>query len=716
MSTYRFPCSDGLTVEVRALQNGIFRITGHGLDSPDPSLLERYGIVEEIPEDSTACCQARTVTLGESSLEVLPDGGWILRKAGRIVAETAEGTRPATALTEKQNAGWTLRLKSAPGGTQYLGLGDVQRQQIALNGLSGELWIMPPKCHIPVPFFMTSEGLGVFFNTTRSVYFDVCKTDPEHAVFGCRHAFFDAWVFAGESYYDLLNRYTMLSGRPHLPPVKTFGLWLTVYYYSTVNELHMIACALRDKKIPCDNLALDPGWMEKDYDQTIHRDWDRVRFNPSPLELWRGPAQEMIKVLGTLGYNVGLWLCCAWDFTYEEERRLFAATSSTTDATSTGATTTESLSVPESHVTFVDTRMAAKTYLDTITQRDQPYFEHLKKLADDGVSFFKLDGCSLQNEYPDRLYGNGKTDTEMHNLAFLLESRHTFEDFEKYTQKRAYGISPSGTAGVQRYGGTWCGDTAGDHTGLTGMLQDAIVGHAFTTADVMNRTLPGVHLGTFLPWMYIDCWAICHYPGFLTEDLNNSTREYLNLRMTLIPYFYSLAWLSHTTGAPLIRPLCFDWPKEPWAYQDVGVAMLGDSILFGVDSGEKIRLPPGRWYDLWTGKIHQGNGEWQAIPFPANRGGHCMIREGALIPTIPVAQYVTPGKLDAIEWLIFPREDDEERNFTLYMDDGQSLKHREGDFAYQTFTLCRDTVTPGPIQGESPAWLSHVQHTTRILG
>ena len=102
----------------------------------------------------------------------------------------------------------------------------------------------------------------------------------------------------------------------------------------------------------------------------------------------------------------------------------------------------------------------------------------------DGVRFFKVDPAKLINEFPDRLYGNGKMDDEMHNLAFLLCSRQMAADYEAHTGRRSYGISVAGWAAQQRFAGTWAVDTGGGPQPLVGILQDAIVGHTYATCDM----------------------------------------------------------------------------------------------------------------------------------------------------------------------------------------------------------------------------------------
>ena len=51
--------------------------------------------------------------------------------------------------------------------------------------------------------------------------------------------------------------------------------------------------------------------------------------------------------------------------------------------------------------------------------------------------------------------------------------------------------------------------------------------------------------------------------------------KYLRLRYQLMPYIYSLGWMTHETGAPYMRALFMDFPNDP------KVAEIGDEYMFG---------------------------------------------------------------------------------------------------------------------------------------
>lgn len=99
--------------------------------------------------------------------------------------------------------------------------------------------------------------------------------------------------------------------------------------------------------------------------------------------------------------------------------------------------------------------------MDPYTKVDEPWFEHLKKFVDQGARCFKLDGANQIVDHPDRKWGNGMDDEEMHNLYPLIYGKQMSQGYADYTGRRSMIYSASGYAGIQRFCASWAGDTGG---------------------------------------------------------------------------------------------------------------------------------------------------------------------------------------------------------------------------------------------------------------
>ncbi len=693
---------NGLKLHAEAFANGIIHLQAEGLDGLQNSLLNRYGFIHALEPDARAVAENDTLTTsGGISLKLNQNGTFELRKEGVLLAESLATGCVASAPTVFRNQGFRLEMKLRDQ-EKLIGFGDQVRTRLLLNGQHDQLYLKYPVKHVPVPFYMSSRGYGIFFNTTRRLVFDVAFSSPDTARFAVEKEFLDIYLFTGSNYDEMIDRYTQLTGRPGLPPMKSFGLWLLYHTRATGHDILLIADAMRQKQIPCDNLSLEPNWMQTYYDCTADKEWNAEKFrgceNDSPF---RGGPASLIKALNRMGYELGLWLCTRWDFTFEEERRLNNGRHEPEQ---------ENLILDGIELTHDDANVGhTPIYMDTNTIREQAWFEHLKKFVEDGARFFKLDPAWLINEFPDRLYGNGKTDDEMHNLAFLLASKQMNQGYEAFTGRRYYGISVAGWAGLQRFPGTWAGDTGGGVQSMTGLLQDAIVGHSYTTCDMNAESIQGIHMGFLLPWALLNSWAGFKYPGFLGDTLNEAFRFYSELRMKLIPYYYSLAYRSSQTGRAILRPLCLEYPDQDWTYEEMSLFLVGDSILTDVYSEDNIRLPDGKWYDYWSGTVCEGGGEVRKIAIPENRGGHLFIREGALIPTQPLRQFIDAKEIRRIDWIVYPG--DRASSFTLYLDDGDSVANRSGQYGAVTLRFVPgEGFSWSGISGGAPEYVASLTH------
>ncbi len=489
----------------------------------------------------------------------------------------------------------------------------------------------------------------------------------------------DIYIITGENYLDIIGKYTQLTGRPALPPRFTFGLWMTVNSEIRSHELLQLALQFRNEKVPCDLLALEPMWMETLYDETVDKKWNEERFPYFPWED-KSPA-TFIGNLKSMGYHFGLWMCSNYDHTWEEERKIAGKTLDV-KANENDFLSAESMELVEKDEHFGHEPML----MDKVTVPEQAFFEHLKKFVDQGVDYFKQDGYAQINLHADRLHGNGLHDDVMHNIHYQIYTRQMLEGFESHTGRRGFTLAVSGWAGLQKFSGTWTGDTGGGSETMVAMLQCSLFGHSYSTCDIDIDNLYSMHMGFLLPWTQVNSWAYYRYPIYRGKELKNIFQEYSNLRMQLIPYIYTQAWKASSTSMPMMRPMFLDYPEWEGAYEITTQYMFGDSFLVGSFSDE-ITLPKGNWFDFWTGKIYEGREAKETIDIPSDKGGHLFLKEGAVVPMGPVTQYVDEIPLTEIHWLVFPSKNSTQGE--LYLDDGYSFDYKKGDCAVITLN-CRN--------------------------
>jgi alpha-D-xyloside xylohydrolase len=70
----------------------------------------------------------------------------------------------------------------------------------------------------PIPFFLSSNGYGMFVHTSAPVTFDFGKYYDAHNVIYSGDENLDLFIFLGEP-KDILSEYTALTGRSPVPPL-----------------------------------------------------------------------------------------------------------------------------------------------------------------------------------------------------------------------------------------------------------------------------------------------------------------------------------------------------------------------------------------------------------------------------------------------------------------------------------------------------------------
>ena len=287
--------------------------------------------------------------------------------------------------------------------------------------------------------------------------------------------------------------------------------------------------------------------------------------------------------------------------------------------------------------------------------------------------------------------------------------------------ERPYALHRNGYAGMQRYGSfLWSGDVYSTwetlkvqvpiaiNTSLSGIPYwgTDIGGFVPTREFTAELYLRWFQFGAFctlfrshgrnwklrLPWGWNSGdpgpIEINNYDGAAVPDasqLHNPQvepicRKYLELRYRLLPYLYSAVHECATTGMPIMRALWLHYPTDPKAIACGDQYLWGPSLLVApvvekCATTRQVYLPPGTWFDFWTGNAIEGGRvvsrevDLKTMPL--------YVRDGSIIPTGPVKQYVDEKVKEPLSVRIYPGND---AAFLLYEDDGRTFNYRRGEW------------------------------------
>jgi alpha-D-xyloside xylohydrolase len=473
----------------------------------------------------------------------------------------------------------------------------------------------------PVPFFLSSRGYGMFLHTTSPVTCDFGNyfSGVNSLMLGDDEL--DLFVFLG-SPKEILDEYTKLTGKSPLPPLWSFGLWMSRCTYSSEQQVRDVAAKLRANKIPCDVLHLDTGWFETDW-RCDYR-FSTSRFND---------PQKMIADLKSDGFHISLWQLPY----FVPKNTLFNE-------------------LVEKNLVVRDAK-GNLPYEDAVLDFSNPktvewYQDKLAGLLKMGVGAIKVDfGEAAPNN---GLYASGRTGFYEHNL-YPLRYNQAVADITKKTTGENIIWARSAWAGSQRYPLHWGGDAESTDQGmaaeLRGGLSFGLSGFSFWSHDVGGFTANSVtnmDKNLFARWLafgMLSSHSRCHgiapkEPWNYGEAFMDEFRVIDELKYKLMPYVYAQAKDCSDHGLPMVRALFIEYPDDPGSWNVDDEYLFGSSILVAPllhenATGRDVYLPPGTWIDYQTGKAYDGG--WRHIeagPLPVVM----LVRDGTVLPQIQLAQ------------------------------------------------------------------------------
>ena len=140
---------------------------------------------------------------------------------------------------------------------------DLSGQTFQLKNQDGQ-GVNNRRCYKNIPFFMSSRMYGCFYHTSNYCKLSLADHSTRSVQFLNDHATLDVFLIGGKSPEQILRSYRMLTGFPQMPPLWSFGIWMSRMTYFSADEVNEICDRLRKEHYPCDVIHLDTGWFRTD--------------------------------------------------------------------------------------------------------------------------------------------------------------------------------------------------------------------------------------------------------------------------------------------------------------------------------------------------------------------------------------------------------------------------------------------------------------------
>ncbi|MFF0465843.1 discoidin domain-containing protein [Micromonospora zamorensis] len=294
------------------------------------------------------------------------------------------------------------------------------------------------------------------------------------------------------------------------------------------------------------------------------------------------------------------------------------------------------------------------------------------------------------------------------------------DGIERNSDARRYVWTVDGWAGSQRNAVVWTGDTYGRWDDMRwtvpAVAGAGLSGFNYATGDVdgifggsPNTYVRDLQWKSFTPaFMTMSGWGATNpAPGYqdkqpwrYAEPYLSINRRYLQLKMRLMPYHYTMSRVASVTGVPATRALVLEYPNDPVARGNAtaGEFMAGDAFLVApVVSDTELRdgiyLPAGTWTDYWTGRVYQGPLTLNGYAAPLDRLP-LFVKGGSIVPMWPQMNYTGEKPVSTLTYDLYPRG---ASSFTLYEDDGITRAYQGGAYATQQVRMTAPASGTGTV-------------------
>ncbi len=575
-----------------------------------------------------------------------------------------------------------------------------------------------------IPFFFDmnqGRALGVFLDNTWRTNFDFGRADESRYTFGALDGPVDYYLMYGPEPKQVVSTWAWLTGPTPLPPMWALGFQQSRYSYYPETQLREIADRLRKDRIPSDVLWLDIDFQHKNWPFTVN-----TEAYPDFPGMVKDLAAEQFKLVVITDLHVA-----------KQPGVGYAPYDS-------GTAGDEFVKNPDGTVYSGVVWPGPSVFPDFTQARTRQWWGSLyKEFVADGVagfwndmnepSVFDVPGKTMPMDVVHRIDEPGfrkrtATHAEIHNVFGMENTRGTTEgQLTLRPNERPFTMTRASYAGGQRYAVTWTGDNSATWNHLRMTVPQLV------NLGLSGFSMAGADVGGFAgspPADLLTKWI--EVSAFQPIDRDHSAkgtrmhevwvdgpgqeairRRFIEERYRLMPYLYTVAEETSRDGLPFDRPLFLEFPHAtadgtPFDLTTGGAEFLvGAHLLVAPNPSPEevapytIHLPPGTWYDLWTGEQFTRREPTAALDLeqrdkviaekplevtPKLEELPVYVRGGTILPMQALVQSTAETPKGPLTLRVYPLAagldaPGERCTGELYADDGHSFNFRKGEYA-----------------------------------
>jgi len=540
------------------------------------------------------------------------------------------------------------------------------------NYVYGQYTNQGKRTYIPVPFFVSSRGYGMWLKTSRQAQFDLAAACPDNWYLeggADDHECLEITWFLHPQPYENVKAFTLATGMPKIPPAWVFGLWMSSNDWNSQKEVLNQLHETQKLQIPTSVLVIE-AWS----DEINFYIWNDAKYKikPSsePCKLSdftfasdsRWPdLKSMVDELHKNDVRLVLWQNPTIKFKGAHEH--FEDALNLADqayAIEKGYVVTKADGTPhrvEQHMPWFQNSLV----LDfTNPEAADWWFSKREYLVTElGVDGWKSDGGEHIWD-PETRFSNGKRGIDGIN-EYPVDYEAAYDRFMQKLRGNDFVLfSRAGYTGSQNYPCHWAGDENSTweafRATLQALLNVGVCGLPFVGWDIAGFAgqIPTSELYLRATAFSVFCPIMQYH-----SDVNHSERtsrdrtpwniqkqtgdmrvvplfrKFANLRMNLLPYVLDQVRFSSETGLPIMKVMGLVYPNDMKCREYASQYFFGEDLLVAPVTSEgveelKVYLPEGNWREFWTGELLQGPAEF-VINVPVDRIPVYQ-RQGSILP------------------------------------------------------------------------------------
>lgn len=486
-----------------------------------------------------------------------------------------------------------------------------------------------------MPIVLSSKKYMIHFDNAPIGYLDLDSQKNNSLVYETISGRKTYQIIAGDSWYDINEAYSKLTGTQPLLPRWALGNFSSRFGYRTQKEVEQTIQKFKEDKIPVDAVILDLYWFGKTIQGTMGN-----------LEVDRDSFPEIEKMIQKLSQqNVKTVLIT--------EPFILSTSSKWKEATEKKILATDTIGNPAKY----DFYFGNTGIIDVFKKEGRDWFWTIYKgLREKGVKGTWGD-LGEPEVLPSWVNFTNDTADEIHNIYGHNWAKLIHEGYQKdYSNERPFILMRAGYSGSQRYGIIpWSGDVSRSWGGLQSQpeiaLQMGMQGMGFMHSDLGGFAGANLDDNLYARWLQYGVFQpvfrphahedVASEPVFRSPKAKAKAKKAIELRYQMLPYNYHLVYENHTKGYPLMRPLFYEDASEVltnvsstylWGNDMLVSPVLKDSI-----ATQEVHFPSGsNWYDFYSnakikgGQLKEVSLSSQYIP--------TYVRGGAFIPMTDLVQ------------------------------------------------------------------------------